>query len=185
MSSISPRLVFLSFSFSIASGLCFLNSGHTLLHTLGVPGFTALPPYTSLRIGLVGGVFTALPLLALRTIPSELSDSLQCSFVVVFLFAIVAIGAAQGYVGAKMWKGRIYIILGGEKLPGVLGVANASLAGAVGALILVGLIVGFFVVSVFLLERFFPKERNPHPHRQTPPLDPVHPGLAEAEQHQR
>ena len=183
MSTISPRLIFLSFSFSIASGLCFLNSGHTLLQTLGVPGFTTLPPYTSLRIGLVGGAFTALPLLALRTTPSELSDSLQCSYVVVFFLAIVAIGAAQGYVGAKMWKGRIYIIIGGEKLPGVLGVGNASLAGAVGALVLVGFAVGFLVISVLLLQRFFPKERPAH--QRTRLTDPVQLELAEAEQHQR
>lgn len=183
MSTISPRLVFLSFSFSIASGICFLNSGHILLQNLGVPGFTTLPPYTSLRVGLVGGVFTALPLLALRTIPSELSDSFQCSFVVALLLAIVAIGAAQGYVGAKMWKGRIFIIMGGEKLPGVLGVGRASIAGAVGALILVGFAAILLSIIILSLQYLSPKER--HPHRRTRPLDPVQLELAEAEQHQR
>lgn len=182
MSTITPRLVFLSFSFSIASGLCFLNSGHTLLQGLGVPGFTTLPPDTSLRIGLVGGAFTALPVLALRTIPSELSDSFECSYVVVFFLAIVAIGAAQGYIGAKMWKGRIYMVINNEKLPGVLGVGRASLAGAVGALILVGATVGFMVISTLLLGYFLPKERDPH--RRIHPIDPVQLELAE-EQHQR
>lgn len=182
MSSITPRLVFLSFSFSIASGLLFLNGGHSLLQNLGVPGFTTLHPYTSLRIGFAGGIFTALPLLALRTIPSELSDSLQCSYVVTLPLAIVAVGAAQGYVGAKIWKGRTYVMIAGEKLPGVLGVGSASFAGAVGAFVLVGAILGFLVASVCLLEYFFPKERQPH--RRAHPFDPVQLELAEAEQHQ-
>lgn len=181
-STISPRLVFLSFSFSIASGLCFLNSGHSLLQSLGVPGFTTLPPYTSLRIGLAGGAFTALPVLALRAIPSELSDSFDCSYVVIFLLAIIAIGAAQGYVGARMWKGRIYTIIGGEKLPGVLGVGSASLAGAVGALVLVGATICFLTVGALLLDHFFPKERLP-PGR-TRPIHPEQPGPVEAERNQ-
>lgn len=168
--NINPRLVFLSFSFSIASGLCFLNSGHTLLQCLGVPGFTTLPPHTSGKIGLVGGVFTALPVLAMRTIPSDLSRSLECPFVVVFFLAIVAIGAAQGYVGARMWKGKIYMVIGDQKLPGVLGVGNASLAGAVGALFLVVITMGFLVISTLLLTFIFPKERDPR--RHTRRLDP-------------
>ena len=180
-STISPRLVFLSFSFSIASGLCFLNSGHTLLQTLGVPGFTTLPPDSSLRIGLVGGAFTAIPVLALRAIPSELSDSLECSYVAIFFLAIVAIGAAQGYVGAKMWKGRIYVVIDGEKLPGVLGVGNASLAGAVGALVLVGITVGLLLLTVVLLEYFFPKEAR-NPHGRTRPPNPIQVQPPEAEQ---
>jgi hypothetical protein len=183
MSTISPRLVFLSFSFSIASGLCFLNSGHTLLQCLGVPGFTSLPPHTSIRIGLVGGVFTALPVLAMRTVPSDLSDSFECSYVLVFFLAIIAIGAAQGYVGARMWKGRIFRVIGGQKLPGVLGVGSASLAGAVGALFLVGVTVGFLTISTLLLEHFYPKDRRRF--GRTRPLNPVQPEPAEARQGQR
>lgn len=174
--NISPRLIFLSFSFSIASGLCFLNSGHTLLYSLGVPGFTTLPPHTSGKIGLVGGIFTALPVLAMRTIPSDLSQSLECPYVVVFFLAIVAIGAAQGYVGARMWRGKIYTVIGDQRLPGVLGVGNASLAGAVGALSLVVITTGFLVLTTLLLAFIFPKER--HPGRRARRLDP---GLQELE----
>ena len=181
--TINPRLVFLSFSFSIASGLCFLNSGHTLLHGLGVPGFTTLPPYTSGKIGLVGGVFTALPVLAMRAIPSDLSRSLECPYVVVFFLAIIAIGAAQGYVGAKMWKGRIYMVIGDQRLPGVLGVGSASLAGAVGALCLVVMAVACLVISTLALAFFFPSDR--HPSGRARPLDPAPPEPAEAEQNQR
>jgi hypothetical protein len=162
--NINPRLVFLSFSFSIASGLCFLNSGHALLQTFGVPGFTTLPPHTSAKIGLVGGIFTALPVLAMRTVPSDLSRSLECSCVVVFFLAIVAVGAAQGYVGARMWKGKIYTVIGGQRFPGVLGVGNASLAGAVGALSLVVITMGFFVISALLLTFILPEERQPGRH---------------------
>jgi hypothetical protein len=103
--------------------------------------------------------------------------------VVVFFLAIIAIGAAQGYVGAKLWKGRIYMMIDGEKLPGVLGVGSASLAGAVGALILVGVTVGFLVVSTLLIEYFFPKERDPHGRIRSP--DPGQLELAETEQQQR
>lgn len=181
--NINPRLVFLSFSFSIASGLCFLNSGHILLQSLGVPGFTTLPPHTSGKIGLVGGVFTALPVLAMRTIPSDLSQSLDCPYVVTFFLAIVAIGAAQGYVGARMWKGRIYMIIGGQRLPGVLGVGSASLAGAVGALFLVIATSGFMIISILLLSFFSPKER--HPRRRPRSLHPVPPEVEEAIENQR
>jgi len=181
--NISPRLVFLSFSFSIASGLCFLNSGHTLLQNLGVPGFTTLPPYTSGKIGFVGGAFTALPILAMRTIPNDLSRSLECPYVVIFFLAIIATGAAQGYVGARMWKGRIYVVIGGQRLPGVLGVGSASLAGAMGALFLVVVTTSFLVVTTLLLAFFFPKER--HPHRRPRPFDPVQPEPAEVEQNWR
>ena len=181
--NINPRLVFLSFSFSIASGLCFLNSGHTLLHTLGVPGFTTLPPYTSGKIGFVGGIFTALPVLAMRAIPSDLSRSLECPYVVTFFLATIAIGAAQGYVGAKMWKGRIYIVVDNQKLPGVLGVGSASLAGAVGALCLVVTAVGCLVVSTLILAFYFPKDR--HPNGRPRPHDPAPLEPAEVEQNQR
>jgi len=181
--SINPRLVFLSFSFSIASGLCFLNSGHTLLHTLGVPGFTTLPPYTSGKIGFVGGIFTALPVLAMRAIPSDLSRSLECPYVVVFFLAIIAIGAAQGYVGAKMWKGRIYVVIDNQKLPGVLGVGSASLAGAVGALCLVVMAVGCLVVGTLILARYFPKDRHPSGRPRPPDPAPLEP--AEVEHNQR
>jgi len=181
--NINPRLVFLSFSFSIASGLCFLNSGHTLLQTFGVPGFTTLPPYTSGKIGFVGGVFTALPVLAMRTIPSELSRSLECPYMVVFFLAIIAIGAAQGYVGARMWRGKIFMVIGNQRLPGVLGVGSASLAGAVGALFLVFITLGFLVISTLLLAFFFPKDGRPR-ERHRPPV-PVPPELAEVEQNQR
>jgi len=181
--NINPRLVFLSFSFSIASGLCFLNSGHTLLHTLGVPGFTTLPPYTSGKIGFVGGVFTALPVLAMRTIPSDLSRSLECPYVVVFFLATVAIGAAQGYVGAKVWKGRIYVVVDNQRLPGVLGVGSASLAGAVGALCLVVTAVGCLVVSTLILAYYFPKDR--HPSGRPRPPDPALPEPAQVGQNQR
>lgn len=157
--SINPRLVFLSFSFSIASGLCFLNSGHTLLQSFGVPGFTTLPPHTSGKIGLVGGVFTALPVLAMRSIPSDLSRSLECPYVIVFFIAIIAIGAAQGYVGARMWKGKIYTVIGGQRLPGVLGVGSASLAGAVGALSLVIMTLSFMAISTLILSFVYPKDR--------------------------
>ena len=159
--NINPRLVFLSFSFSIASGLFFLSSGHTVLQSLGVPGFTTLPPHTSSKIGFVGGIFTALPVLAMRTAPSDLSQSLECPYVVVYFLAIVAIGAAQGYVGARMWRGRIYTVIGDQKFPGVLGAGNASLAGAVGALALVVIGVCFLVITTFLLAFVFPKERHP------------------------
>jgi hypothetical protein len=168
--NINPRLVFLSFSFSIASGLCFLNSGHILLQCLGVPGFTTLPPYTSGKIGLAGGIFTALPVLAMRTIPSDLSESLECPYVVVFFLAIVAIGAAQGYIGARIWKGRIYMIIGDQRLPGVLGVGNASIAGAVGALLLVVIGVCFLAISMLLLAFISPKHR--HPGGRTRRFDP-------------
>jgi len=165
--NINLRLVFLSFSFSIAAGLCFLNSGHSLLQSLGVPGFTTLPPHTSGKIGLVGGVFTALPVLALRSIPSDLSRSLECPYIIVFFLAIVAIGAAQGYVGARMWKGKIYMVIGGRRLPGVLGVGSASLAGAVGALILVVIAISFLAISTLLVAFILPKNRRtgrrPHP----------------------
>ena len=157
--NINPRLVFLSFSFSIASGLCFLNSGHTLLQSFGVPGFTTLPPYTSGKIGLVGGVFTALPVLAMRSIPSDLSRSLECPYVVVFFIAIIAIGAAQGYVGARMWKGKIYTVIGGQRLPAVLGVGRASLAGAVGALSLVVMTLSFMAISTLIISYIYPKDR--------------------------
>ncbi|KAF9646995.1 hypothetical protein BDM02DRAFT_3117705 [Thelephora ganbajun] len=181
--NINPRLVFLSFSLSIASGLCFLNSGHTLLQSLGVPGFTALPPYTSGKIGLVGGVLTALPVLAMRTIPSDLSRSLECPYTVTFFLAIIAIGGAQGYLGARMWKGKIYVVIDDQKLPGVLGVGSASLAGAVGALSLVALTICFMVISALLFTFLIPKDRYPrgraHPH------DPVPPEFAEVEQNQR
>ena len=180
--NINLRLVFLSFSLSIASGLCFLNSGHTLLQTLGVPGFTTLPPYTSGKIGLVGGVFTALPVLAMRTIPSDLSRSLECPYVVVFFLAIVAIGAAQGYVGARMWKGKIYMVVGGQKLPAVLGVGSASLAGAVGALFLVFITISFLVISL-LVTFIFPKNRRPV--RRAHPPDPVAPEPEEEVQNQQ
>ena len=96
----------------------------------------------------------------MRTVPSDLSRSLECPYVVVFFLAIVAIGAAQGYVGAKMWKGRIYMVIGGQKLPGVLGVGNASIAGAVGALSLVVTTMSFLVISTLLLAFIFPKERH-------------------------
>jgi len=181
--NINPRLVFLSFSFSIASGLCFLNSGHTLLHSLGVPGFTSLPPYTSGKIGFVGGAFTALPVLAMRAIPSDLSRSLECPYVVVFFLATIAIGAAQGYVGARMWKGRIYVVVGGQRLPGVLGVGSASLAGAVGASCLVVTAVGCLAVSTLILAFCFPKDR--HPSGRPRPLNPPPPEPAEVEQNQR
>lgn len=179
--NINPRLVFLSFSFSIASGLCFLNSGHILLQRFGVPGFTVLPPHTSGKIGFVGGVVTALPVLAMRTIPSDLSQSLECPYVVVFFLAIIAIGAAQGYVGAKMWKGRIYTVIDDQRLPGVLGVGSASLAGAVGALFLVVLAVGFVLISTLVLAVCFPKDRR---RGRVHPLGPPPPEVAEVEQRQ-
>lgn len=158
--NINPRLVFLSFSLSISSGLCFLNSGHVLLQCLGVPGFTTLPPYTSGKIGLIGGVFIALPVLAMRTIPSDLSRSLECPYALVFFLAVIAIGAAQGYVGAKIWKGKIYTVIGDQRLPGVLGVGNASLAGAVGALFLVIITMSFMIISTLLFAFILPKERD-------------------------
>ena len=180
--NINPRLVFLSFSFSIASGLCFLNSGHTLLQSFGVPGFTTLPPHTSGKIGLVGGIFTALPVLAMRSIPSDLSRSLECPFIVVFFLAIIAIGAAQGYVGAKMWKGKIYTVIGGQRLPAVLGVGSASLAGAVGALSLVVMTLSFMAITTLLLSFIYPKVR--HPTERARPFDPVPPGPGEVVQNE-
>ena len=181
--NINPRLVFLSFSFSISSGLCFLNSGHSLLHRFGVPGFTTLPPHTSAKIGLLGGVFIALPLLAMRTIPSDLSRSLECPFMVVLFLAIVAIGAAQGYVGAKMWKGRIYVVIDDQRLPGVLGVGSASLAGAVGALSLVLITIGFLVICTLLFAFFSPKDG--HPRERTRSFDPVPPEPEDVVQNQQ
>jgi hypothetical protein len=123
---VSWRLVFLSFSFSISSGLCFMRIGHTLLHSLGLPGFT-LPGFTSTELGAIGGLFLALPILSLRSLPQDLSNSFGAPFQFCFFSSVVAIGAAQGYVGAK--------VLEGYKI--ILGVGCASVAGATGATILV------------------------------------------------
>lgn len=173
-------LVFLSFSFSISSGLLFLRSGHALLHGLGVPGFTLLPSHTSNEIGVVGGIFTALPVLAMRSIPSDLIKLLGCSCEAVLLPAVVAIGAAQGYVGGKMWERSIYTVIDGQELPGVLGARSASLAGAIGALchIAAGAV---FVISIVNLSAFLSPEGKCRRERARP-LDPVSPEPSEVEQ---
>ena len=181
--NINRCLVFLSFSFSTSSGLCFLSCGHFLLQRLGVPGFTALPPHTSGKVGFVGGAFIALPLLAMRNVPSDLSQSLECPFVVVFFLAIVAVGAAQGYVGARIWRGRIYIAANNQKLPSVLGVGSASLAGAVGALSLVVVTIGFLVITTLFFDFILPKDR--HRRRRARPPDPVLPEPEEVVQDHR
>jgi len=75
------------------------------------------------------------------------------------------------------------MLIGDQRHPGVLGVGSASLAGAVGALFLVFITVGFLVISTLLLALFFPKDR--HRRGRTRPFGPVPPEFAEMEQNQR
>lgn len=173
-----PLLFFVSFSLSTSFGLFVLCVGHTLLSSFGVPGFTTLPPHTSHEIGLVGGAFTALPALAMRNVLFDLSQFLGFFHAVVVLPAVaaVAIGAVQGYVGAKICEGKTYSAIDGQKLPSILGVGSASLAGAVGALCLVTAIIVLMVS--FLLLAFFLED----PHEGTRPFSPVAPDILEAEQ---
>lgn len=167
-----PLLLFVSFSLSISSGLLFLRLGHTLLSSLGIPGFTTLSPHTSQEIGLVGGAFIALPVLAMRNIPHDLDHFLGCFNGVVVLpcMIVIAIGAAQGYVGAKIWEGKVFTVIDGQELPGVLGPGSASLAGAVGALCMV--VASMVLLISALLFAFFFLEDPREGARSSAPVPP-------------
>jgi len=123
--------------------------GHTLLRALGLPGYT-LPAFTSTELGAIGGLLLALPILSLRTLPQDLSDSLQTPIHITFFSSVVVVGGLQGYVGAK--------VLNGYKI--ILGVGCATLAGATGALMLVIFVMALFAVVSMAAERTHERQRR-------------------------
>ena len=128
-----------------------------MLQCVGVTGFTTLSRYTSTRIALVGGVFTTLPVLVLLTIPFGLDALFECP-TLSLISVIVLIGAVQGCIGALVWKGKVYTVIDGETIPGVLGVGSAMLAGVLGGFLLVLYLHTFVTVR----QCFFQKEKPPH-----------------------
>jgi len=171
--TITPRLVFLALSLSIGCGLYSNLTGHSFLNILR---FTALSPYASfVRIALTGGCFTTPPVLVLLTIPFSADELFDWDhpFTLLHLYAVnILIGTVQGCIGAMVWKGRVYTVVDGETIPGVLGVGSASVAGALGGAAV------FHAALLFVLVRrhFFLKVE--HPHGQVRPLG-MEPGEAE------
>jgi hypothetical protein len=68
------------------------------------------------------------------------------------------IGAVQGCIGAVVWKGKIYTVIDGETIPGILGVGHASFAGALGGYLVFALTETY----VFVRHGFPLREMSPH-----------------------
>ena len=158
MSTITPRLVSLALFLSVGCGILFFLWAHFILEFFGVSGFAAIPQVGStIRIALVGGAFTTLPVLALLTIPIGLDELFEYRTpYFLFFVAVLLIGAVQGCIGAMLWKGKVYTVVDGEAIPGVLGVGNATLAGVLGAWLLVGNLSNFVMIRGY----FFPKKKS-------------------------
>ena len=97
--------------------------------------------------------------LVLLAVPFDLHDALLVyPNVLLFHLGSALIGAVQGYIGATVWKGKIYTVVDGETIPGVLGVGHATLAGSLGSWLLFSL----FSNCVFFRTYFLSKKKSSH-----------------------
>ena len=148
--------VFTSLLLSVGCGLLFIPWGHHFFRSLNAPGFTVLPPHTSLRIGLVGGALITPLFFPLR--PTGFNTVHFLIFLPHAFFIAVFLGATQGLVGSTLWKDRVFEEIDGQIVPGVLGVWSAIIAGGLGGWLAFGLMTLVLIVRYFLFEYILGKE---------------------------
>lgn len=124
---------------SVLWGACILPLTHAYLQQLASGldwdpfGLNTVSPWTSIRIGLVGGAFTSPLVLGGAYFPTGLLD-LECAEVLIFLAGpMIIIGGIQGFIGSMVLYGRS-VVIDGQEVPDVLGTSGASVVGYMGGL---------------------------------------------------
>ena len=153
-SIVTHRQIFLFFCLSVVWGVCIPPLVHAFLGELASElgwdplGFNTVSPYTSIRIGLVGGAYTSSLVLGGAYITHDMVDdgfllsTLLCGIMLI-------IGGIQGGIGSIVlcqWS----VVVDGQEVPDVLGTGGASVVGYLGG------ILAFVIaaICVFLYDRF-------------------------------